>query len=491
MTALVDRKKELALLLARWARAREGKGQVVLLAGEAGIGKSRLVEALRERLAAEPHTRLTLQGSPYHAGSPLWPMVGFLERAAGFARDDDASTKLSKLEALLRQAADDVRGTTSLLAALLSIPPNERYAPLDLPPQRQRERTFAALLELLGGLATRQPVLAAFADAHWFDPSTLELVERVIAHIEHLPVLAVVTFRPEFVPSLEGPALHDPAYARPARSPGCRDPGPAPEWCRRSSGRSVGADPRPDRRRAAVPRGADQGGARDGLASRRNGKESRPARGRAPALAIPTTLYDSLMARLDRCVPVKEVAQVAACIGREFSHELLAAAAGRPEPELRAALRQLLASGLIFRRGKPPNAVYAFKHALVQEAAYRSLLRSRRRELHGAIAAILEREFPDLVDATPELLAHHYTEAGQAEPAADYWLKAGRRAAQASANAEAIDHFSRGLAALAALPETDARARRELAAATRPWRRHPGGWLVYGGESEAGLSPRP
>ena len=177
---------------------------------------------------------------------------------------------------------------------------------------------------------------------------------------------------------------------------------------------------------------------------------------------VPATLYDFLMARLDRSTPIKEVAQVAACIGREFSHELLAAAAGRPEPELRVALHQLLASGLIFRRGKPPNVAYAFKHALVQEAAYRSLLRSRRRELHGAIAAILEERFPDLADTTPELLAYHLTEGGRSALAADYWLKAGRRAAQTSANVEAIGHFNRGLAVLGTLPDTDARAQRDL-----------------------------
>jgi predicted ATPase len=197
--------------------------------------------------------------------------------------------------------------------------------------------------------------------------------------------------------------------------------------------------------------------------SRQNaGNHGCGARGRPPALAIPATLYDSLMARLDRSAPVKEVAQVGACIGREFSHKLLAAAAGRPEPELRAALHQLLASGLIFRRGRPPNAVYAFKHALVQEAAYRSLLRSRRREVHGAIAAVLEERCPEVAETTPELLARHHTEAGQAAPAADHWLRAGRRAAQASANAEAIAHFTQGLAVLDALPDTDARARREL-----------------------------
>jgi predicted ATPase len=168
------------------------------------------------------------------------------------------------------------------------------------------------------------------------------------------------------------------------------------------------------------------------------------------------------MARLDRPAPVKEVAQVGACIGREFPHELLAAAAGRPEPELRAALRQLLASGLILRRGRPPDAVYAFRHALVQEAAYRSLLRSRRRQLHGTVAAVLEERFPAIADTTPELLAWHHTEAGQAAPAADHWLRAGRRAAQASANPEAVAHLTQGLAVLDGLPDDDARARREL-----------------------------
>ena len=462
MTSLVDRKKELALLLSRWARAREGEGQVVLLAGEAGIGKSRLVRALHERLAGEPHTRMTLQGSPYHAGSPLWPMAGFLERAAGFAQDDDAGRKLAKLEALLRQAVDDVGEALPLLAALLSIPADGRHPPLDLPPQRQRERTFAALLDQLAGLAAQRPLLAVFADVHWFDSSTLELIDRVIERLERLPVLALVTFRPDFDP---------PWRARPYVTSLRLD-----RLGRRDAatlvGQLSGAEDLPAEvseqildRTDGVPlfleeltKAVLEAGAQQNEANHGRGARGRPP----PALAIPATLYDSLMARLDRSAPVKEVAQVAACIGREFSHQLLAAAAGRPEPELRAALHQLLASGLIFRRGRPPNAVYAFKHALVQEAAYRSLLRSRRREVHGAIAAVLEERCPKVADATPELLARHYAEAGHAAPAADHWLRAGRRAAQASANAEAIAHFTQGLAVLDTLPDTDARARQEL-----------------------------
>ena len=304
-------------------------------------------------------------------------------------------------------------------------------------------------------------MLAAFADAHWFDPSTLELVGRVIAHIEHLPVLAVVTCRPEFVPSWSPrPYTTQLTLGRLGR----RDAATLVQHLSGPDGLPAAVSEQILARTDGVPLFLEEltkAVLETGL-QQKEGKESGKAGGRPPSLVIPATLYDSLMARLDRGVPVKEVAQVAACIGREFSHELLAAAAGRPEPELRAALRQLLASGLIFRRGKPPNAVYVFKHALVQEAAYRSLLRSRRRELQGTIAAILKQEFPDVVDTTPELLAHHYTEAGQAELAADYWLKAGRRAAQASANAEAVDHFTRGLSALAAMPDTDARARREL-----------------------------
>jgi class 3 adenylate cyclase/predicted ATPase len=461
MAPLVDRKKELALLLARWAKARGGKGQAVLLAGEAGIGKSRLVQALRERLAGEPYTRMSLQGSPYHTGSPLWPVIGFLERMAGFAQGDGAGMKLAKLEALLRQAVDDVAETAPLLAALLSIPAGRRYPPLDLSPQRQRERTFAILLDQLAGLAARQPVLATFADVHWFDSSTLELIGRVIERLEGLPVLALVTFRPEFDPPWQGRSyvasltlsrLDRPDAAALVRQLSGPEGVPAEvsgQIVARAEGVPLFLE---ELTKAVLEAGAPPGEAGDNGAPR----------GRSPALAIPATLYDSLMARLDRSAPVKEVAQIGACIGREFSYALLAAVAGRPEAELRAALHQLLASGLIFRRGRPPSTVYTFKHALVQEAAYRSLLRSRRRQLHGTIAAALEERFPNLVAAAPELLARHHTEAGQAALAVDNWLKAGRRAAQALANAEAIAHLTQGLAVLGVLPDTDARARREL-----------------------------
>ena len=284
----------------------------------------------------------------------------------------------------------------------------------------------------------------------------------MVERLEHLPVLALITFRPDFMPPWKTrPYITSLVLGRLAR----RD---AETLVRHLSGAEglpadvVGADPRPNRWGAVVPRGADQGRVRGGIASQNESGRLGIPRGRRRRWwsRRPSTTR-SWPGSTDRA-PVKEVAQVGACIGREFSHELLAAAAGRPEPELRVALHQLLASGLIFRRGKPPNAVYAFKHALVQEAAYRSLLRSRRRELHGAIAAILEERFPDLADTTPELLAHHSQRRARSALAADYWLKAGRRAAQASANAEAIAHFTRGLAVLGTLPDTDARAQREL-----------------------------
>ena len=370
MTSLVDRKKELALLLSRWDRAREGEGQVVLLAGEAGIGKSRLVQALRERLAGEPHTRMSLQGSPYHAGSPLWPMIRFLERAAGFAQDDDAGTRLAKLEALLRRAVDDVGEAAPLLAALLSIPAGGRYAPLDLSPQRQRERTFAALLDQLVGLAAQRPVLAVFADVHWFDSSTLELIDRVVERLERLPVLALLTFRPDFDPPWRArPYVTSLTLGRLGR----RDAATLVGQLSGAEGLPAEVVEQILARTDGVPLFLEEltKAVLEAGSPQKEANDHGVPRGRSPALAIPATLYNSLMARLDRSAPVKEVAQVGACIGREFSHELLAAAAGRPEPELRAALHQLLASGLIFRRGRPPNAVYAFKHALVQEAAYR------------------------------------------------------------------------------------------------------------------------
>jgi predicted ATPase len=433
---------------------------VVLLAGEPGIGKSRLVQALRERLAEEPHAYQGYACSPHRQDSPLQPVIAQLERMAGFTRGDDPGQKLAKLEALLAQGGEDVAPVVPLLASLLRIPGGERYPPLDLSPPRQRERMLAALVEQLAGLAARRPVLLVWEDVHWADPTSLELLGLAIARLPRLPVLVLVTFRPEFTP----PWPHPTRFTRLTLH----------RLGRQGSGRLIaaltGGKPLP-----AV--GVDQIVAKaegvplfveeltktvleSGLLQEQDGRYE--LKGSLPPLAIPATLHDSLMARLDRLAPVKDVAQVAATIGREFSHELLAAVVLLPPDELDRALAALADAELIFRRGLPPQASYAFKHALVQAAAYESALKSRRRQLHGTIARILQERFARTAETEPEVLAHHCTEAGLIEEAVDYWGQAGKQAIARSAMAEAAGHLRRALELMPLLPDTPARWRREL-----------------------------
>jgi class 3 adenylate cyclase/predicted ATPase len=450
LTPLVGRAQELGLLLDRWDRAKEGEGQVILLAGEAGIGKSRLVRALRERLD-ETYTPLSHYGSPHHTNSALHPVVARLERAAGFARDDAPVQKLDKVERLLAQAVDDVGEAAPLVASLLAIPAGDRYPRLDLTPERLKERTYAVLLDQLEGLALRRPVLAVYEDAHWFDPSTLELVERVVERVQRLPVLVVVTCRPGFSPPWAGfPHVTQLSLARLSRRQGAA-----------LVGRVVGGKALPAEVLEQILAKTDgvalfieeltKAVLESGLLVEKDDRYELP--GPLPPLAIPSTLQDSLLARLDRLAPVKEVAQVGACIGREFSHELLVATAEMPEPQLTNALDKLMAGEIVFRRGVRPEATYVFKHALMQDAAYQSLLRSRRRQLHARIAEVIERRFPSLAEAQPELAAHHLAEAGLAERAIGYLQRASRRALARSAELEAVEHLRRALRELDRLPD--------------------------------------
>jgi predicted ATPase/class 3 adenylate cyclase len=459
LTPLVGRENEIGLLLEHWERAKEGEGQVVLLAGEPGIGKSRLMRALRGRLENEPHTVLSHYCSPHHQTSPLHPMIGLLERAAGFAADDPAATKLDKLEALLALSSDDVTAVAPLLAALLSLETEARYPPLDLSPHRQKERTLEVLVDQVLGLATRRPVLALYEDVHWADPTSLELLDLVVDRVQGAPVLVLITFRPELEPSWTRYAhVSALTLSRLSRRQG------AAMVARLSGGKAL------------PPAVLDQIVAKtDGVPLfveeltrtvletnlLRDAGDHYALAGPLPPMAIPTTLQESLLARLDRLAPAREVAQVAAAIGREFSHELLAMTTALPESELQAALDDLVGSGLVFRRGTPPRATYSFKHALVQDAAYATLVRAKRQRLHARIAAAIEQHFPETVQAQPEFLAHHYMEAGLAEPAIDYWLRAGQRAIARSAMAEALAQLRNGLDLLAGLPEADQR-RREL-----------------------------
>ncbi len=450
---LVGREQELALLLTRWRLAKEGEGQVVLLSGEPGIGKSRLLRALREQLGDEPHTPLHYQCSSCYRNTALYPVIDQLERAAGFQRDDTTEAKLNKLEELLAEGANRVEEMAPLVADLLAVPTGGRYPPLTLSPQRQKARTLEVLVERLAGLAAKQPVLAVLEDAHWSDPTSLELFGLVIERVQRLPVLLIVTFRPEFQPPWT-----DHAHAAPLSLNRLGRP-QVPAMAERVTG----GKPLPAEvveqivaKTDGVPLFVEEltkAVLESGLL-REEGDRYELA-GPLPPLAIPATLQDSLMARLDRLAPVKTVAQVAAVIGREFSYELLAVVAPLSEAELREALDRLVEAELVFPWGTPPEASYSFKHALVQDAAYSALLRSRRQQLHARIAQVLEQQFPETTAAAPEVLAQHLTAAGLAVEAAPYWLRAARNALQRSAPEEALGHLTSGLDPLQHLSEDD------------------------------------
>ena len=457
---LIGREHELALLIDRWCQAKTGEGQAVLLAGEAGIGKSRLLLALREQQRQEAQTRLRCQCSPHHISSALWPIIQQLERTAGFERDDTSERKLEKLEALLGQAVSDVRPVAPLIASLLSIDDGGRYPSLNLSPQAQKARTLSALVAQLEGLAAKQPVLMVLEDAHWLDPTSIELFEEVVARIERLPVLLVVTFRPEFKPPWAGfPHVSQLLLNRLGR-----------EQCSTVITAVARGKQLPQAVLEQIVAKTDgvplfleeltKTVLESGLL--RDVGDRYELEGPLPPLAIPSTLHNSLIARLDRLAPTKEVGQIAACIGREFSHELLVAVAQRGEPELQASLDQLVQAQLIFRQGARPDVRYMFKHALVRDAAYNGLLKSRRRQIHARIAGALEDKFPDAARSAPQLVAEHYTSAELWGQAVGYWLKAGQLATARSALAEATAHLHKGLELLAKLPNLPERTQIEL-----------------------------
>jgi class 3 adenylate cyclase/predicted ATPase len=459
LTRLVGREEEIDVLMRRWARARAGDGQVVLIAGEAGIGKSRIVAALNERLEAEPAVRLRHFCSPYHQDSALFPVVERLGRAAGFTLEDPPAVKLEKLEALLALAPAP-KEDVALLADLLSLPGSERHTLPSLSPQRKKERTLGALIRQLEGLARQQPVVMVFEDAHWLDPTSRELLDLTVERLRSLPVLLIITFRPDFQPPWGGqPQVTTLTLNRLDR----RDRTALVEQI-------AGGKALPDevieqiaQRTDGVPLFVEEltkSVLESGLLREEAG---RYVLDRAlPPLAIPTSLHDSLMARLDRLASVRQVAQIGAAIGHEFSYALLRVVCRISQDELETSLARLVASELVFQRGDPPDAVYSFKHPLVQDAAHGSLLRNARQQLHARIADALETHFPELIDSQPELLAQHYAEAGLVEKSVAYWGKAGRRSAAQSAMAEAAAQFNKALDQLILLPDSRERQRREL-----------------------------
>ena len=457
-TPLFGRAEELELLLRRWQEAKAGDGRVVLVSGEAGIGKSRLGAALSRCIEAEMHTRLRYFCSPHHQDSALYPFIIQLESAAGFARDDTVEQKLGKLRELLAPAA---RGEPEieLVAELLSLP--NSAADLNLSPQRKREMWFEALMHQLEVPAAKGPVFMVFEDAHWVDPTSRELLDLIFDRIARMPVLLMVTFRSEYQHDWDGqPHVTTLALNRLGGHDGAAlvnelagSASLSPETVDEIVARADGVPLFVEELTKAVLESGD----------RSNGVAAVLTAHPLPELAIPATLQASLIARLDRLgQTAKEIGQIGAVIGREFGYDLIERVAQRPAAELRAGLARLVEAALLFCRGVAPHSSYLFKHALVQDAAYGTLLRARRLELHASVAAALERDFEDIVERQPELLAHHLTAAGDTAGAVDQWLKAGRYATARLAHLEAIRHFERGLATLAPLPAGPARDGREI-----------------------------
>ncbi|TPM29184.1 adenylate/guanylate cyclase domain-containing protein [Mesorhizobium sp. B2-3-5] len=460
LAPLVGRDRELARLLERWHRATAAEGRVVLLGGEAGIGKSRLIAALAERVAAEPHAELRFFCSAYHTNSALHPLIAHLERAGGLVSDDSADSKFDKLRALLARLPMETDEALPLLAILLSIDPGGRYQPPRLPAPTLRARTLAALIRLVEASAANRPALVLVEDTHWIDPTTAEWLGMLVERLAGLRALLVVTARPEFEPrwtalsSVEIVRLgrleqkHGIAIIERVAGNKKLPPDIADRILANTEGVPLFVE---ELTRTVLD---------SGLLLEADGRYL--AIGSLPNLAIPSTLQDSLMARLDRLSPVKETAQIGACIGRIFGHRLLAAVSGTDQARLDDALHQLEQAELVFRSGIAPEATYTFKHALVRDTAYQSLLKSRRQQIHGRIAAALEAEFAEITEAEPETVAQHYTLAGLAGEGVPWWLRAGQRAMARSANREAAAHFAKGLELAASLPASETRLGQEV-----------------------------
>ncbi|UCD68942.1 MAG: AAA family ATPase, partial [Betaproteobacteria bacterium] len=456
LTPLVGRDLELGMLMDRWAHAQEGEGQVVLLCGEPGIGKSRILHELCTRIETEPHKRLHYQCSPYHTGSALFPVIEQLGRAAGFGADDDDDTKLHKLEALVSREGK----APALFAALMGIKTGELYEPLNLSPRRMKEETLHAIASEIERMSLDKPVLIVFEDVHWIDPTTQETLDLIVGRVAERKVLLVISYRPEYSP----PWSADHRHIRLLDLSRLEHEQATAMIGRITIGKtlpSVIVDQIVSKT-DGVPLFVEEltkTVLESGIVVEENGAY-RLTDANA-SLILPSTLQDSLMARLDRLSWAKEVAQIAACIGREFAYPLLASVSGLSESRMNEALPRLLESKLLHYRKDPFETTYVFKHALVRDAAYSSLLKSRRRDIHAAIARTLERE-KVVREAKPELIAHHFTEAKLIEQAIPYWLEAGKLATARSANSEALEHLNRGLSLTSGLADSPGRNRREL-----------------------------
>jgi predicted ATPase/class 3 adenylate cyclase len=456
---VIGRHEEIELLLRRWQQAKAGEGKVVLLSGEPGIGKSRIAAVIKERIETEPHACLRYFCSSHHQDSALYPVIVQIERAAGMAREDTAAVKLRKLETLLARSSL-AEEHVAQLAALLSLPTNGHRLPPETSPPARKKRTLAALLALLEAFAASQPLLMIFEDVHWIDPTSLELLALVVERAQHLPLLLIITARPQFTPPWAGcPHAMTLSLTRLDRREAAA-----------LAVRVTGGKALPDEVLEQVLERADgvplfveeltKAVTETGWLQEREDRYvlTRPLQ----AFAIPTTLHASLVARLDRLAPVRELAQIAAAIGREFTDDLIRAVTQWPESEVDAALSALVAAQLVTREGAGWPATYVFKHALVQDAAYDTLLRDRRQALHARIAEILETRFPETVEGQPELLAQHLARAGSAQRASGLWLEAARRMMARGAVAEAVRQLQKGVGLLSALPDTLERQRQEL-----------------------------
>ena len=460
VSPLVGRELEIGTLLDRWQEARDGHGRLVMLNGEAGIGKSRMLSALREHLESMGADTARFQCSPFHVNSALHPSIDALERALNFSRDESTDSRLDKLESLVTGHFGRPREDVPFIADVLSIPTQERYGRVALSARRRKEESMRALVDLTIAAAHARPTLMLFEDAHWADPSSLELLALLIARLDEHPLLVVLTHRPEFHSQwlgLEHVSSMDLNRLK-------RDESQA-IVARLANGKSLPSQLIDDIVHKAdgvplfleeVTKSVLESGDLTELADRY------VYAGSGADMVLPATLRDSLMARLDRVSSVKDVAQIGAVIGREFSYELLAAVAPMLSDTLEQGLDRLTEAGLAFRRGRIPDATYTFKHALIQDVAYDSLLRSRRLELHGAIARALAERSPDVVEHAPELLARHYTAAALDEEAIPYWRRAGELALRRTALPEAIAHLRAGLSCIERLAPSDERDVLEL-----------------------------